>query len=912
MVTQFLNRDAFVRRDQGRIPVAQWSFKGTPTNPGIRTPANLISTWITSDPDVIQTVLPPIPGPSRIFAEAILTGPDEALGTPEAEGFDYIVDLANTNNNALFPATVDTSISAAGDASCTPTYTPDKRIKIDKVRAIVGIFSGTVSDWTEIEWRLCVHTSAGEFVKAQNVDFGNHATAFSMFLTGTPDTWGVDKDSNPTYEVELELAGSNPLVLEAGESYVLSLIARWPDATASIGVLESSSSGDTGHFKTVSDFGALVNLPQSDHDGIPALQIKATEWGVSGIISGELDVDLWVKRYGASSPALSQPLLNARFFTHSPTRKVIPLDALVVSEDIITRSLVHTPGYEYGITYNALFSYDAPPELELLVTVYQEKALMDGGDDPVLHAGFGGGGGPSGPVFISEDTDTDIEGVLKGEDGKVAQAVADTDYATPALVQQRMRYRGEIDFDGVTYYPGDVVYYPFLLTLASTGVGGFVTVTTEFTTALDYYGFEPGPNPFANPELFSPRTLEAGGIQTAISTLQSKQLLHSSFVSNLTLGLSNLYRVLRWTTSNNRTITVPPQTDVAWPNGAHTRIVREGTGAVTIIPGDGVTINNQFGILEIDRRYGEVDLVRITENNWILFGDTPGYALKTVNTQLWGVPIGLGQLDRTILSNSGSSPHTLTIPPQSDVPFTSGFRVHYFRRSTGTATVVPGTGVTINNQHGSLSIAKTHGMLTVWRRGEDDWVVIGDTIDPSPVGHTHTESDITDLDKYTQSEVDSALAGKANTSHTHTESDITDLGDYIEKVEDDATPKLGGNLDADNKNITALRRALLPAIVKGSLGSSETFDFAEASAFTGIVNDNATYTISNLAPGQRATIELTTSGIGGPFAIIWAGIDGWAQSEVLDEVAIGVSDYLIVTLWNSGSKVSAIFDEFGA
>ena len=42
--------------------------------------------------------------------------------------------------------------------------------------------------------------------------------------------------------------------------------------------------------------------------------------------------------------------------------------------------------------------------------------------------------------------------------------------------------------------------------------------------------------------------------------------------------------------------------------------------------------------------------------------------------------------------------------------------------------------------------------------------------------HTHTESDITDLDKYTQAEVDSALSGKASTSHTHTLTDITDSG----------------------------------------------------------------------------------------------------------------------------------------
>ena len=38
--------------------------------------------------------------------------------------------------------------------------------------------------------------------------------------------------------------------------------------------------------------------------------------------------------------------------------------------------------------------------------------------------------------------------------------------------------------------------------------------------------------------------------------------------------------------------------------------------------------------------------------------------------------------------------------------------------------------------------------------------------------HTHTESDITDLDKYTQSEVDTLLGDKADTNHTHDAADV--------------------------------------------------------------------------------------------------------------------------------------------
>ena len=50
--------------------------------------------------------------------------------------------------------------------------------------------------------------------------------------------------------------------------------------------------------------------------------------------------------------------------------------------------------------------------------------------------------------------------------------------------------------------------------------------------------------------------------------------------------------------------------------------------------------------------------------------------------------------------------------------------------------------------------------------------------------HTHVETDITDLDKYTQSQVDTLLDGKAAAVHTHVETDITDLDKYTQAETD--------------------------------------------------------------------------------------------------------------------------------
>lgn len=71
----------------------------------------------------------------------------------------------------------------------------------------------------------------------------------------------------------------------------------------------------------------------------------------------------------------------------------------------------------------------------------------------------------------------------------------------------------------------------------------------------------------------------------------------------------------------------------------------------------------------------------------------------------------------------------------------------------------------------------------------------------APSVHQHTESQITDLDKYTQAEVDSAISAITfsynnlddvpgsfpPSGHTHTEADITDLGTYLTDAPSDGT-----------------------------------------------------------------------------------------------------------------------------
>ena len=72
--------------------------------------------------------------------------------------------------------------------------------------------------------------------------------------------------------------------------------------------------------------------------------------------------------------------------------------------------------------------------------------------------------------------------------------------------------------------------------------------------------------------------------------------------------------------------------------------------------------------------------------------------------------------------------------------------------------------------------------------------------DLSFAGHTHIESQVTDLDKYTKAEVDASLALKSDDDHAHVKADITDFveTDYATGAEGDLATSALQNITAES------------------------------------------------------------------------------------------------------------------
>jgi len=87
-----------------------------------------------------------------------------------------------------------------------------------------------------------------------------------------------------------------------------------------------------------------------------------------------------------------------------------------------------------------------------------------------------------------------------------------------------------------------------------------------------------------------------------------------------TLALTDKDKFIKCTSSSAVTITVPPNSSVAFAVGDEVSIAAYGSGTVTISAGSGVTVNSKDSNLAIDGQYSSVILKKMATDEWILVG----------------------------------------------------------------------------------------------------------------------------------------------------------------------------------------------------------------------------------------------------------------------------------------------------
>jgi hypothetical protein len=99
--------------------------------------------------------------------------------------------------------------------------------------------------------------------------------------------------------------------------------------------------------------------------------------------------------------------------------------------------------------------------------------------------------------------------------------------------------------------------------------------------------------------------------------------------------------------------------------------------------------------------------------------------VTAINTQTDDYTLALSDKGKIVEMNKATA-NTLTIPTNASVAFPTGSRVDIVQYGAGTTTIAGDTGVTVNGASaGSGDMSEQYGAVTLYKRGTDEWIVIG-------------------------------------------------------------------------------------------------------------------------------------------------------------------------------------------
>lgn len=117
------------------------------------------------------------------------------------------------------------------------------------------------------------------------------------------------------------------------------------------------------------------------------------------------------------------------------------------------------------------------------------------------------------------------------------------------------------------------------------------------------------------------QTFTAGQVLTAaqVNTLQDSVWsddVNAQTGTSYTLVLTDSGKQVTMTNASASTLTVPPNSSVAFATGVRIQVIQLGAGAVTLTAGAGVTVNSLATSL-VMAQYQVATLIKIATNTWV-------------------------------------------------------------------------------------------------------------------------------------------------------------------------------------------------------------------------------------------------------------------------------------------------------
>lgn len=88
-----------------------------------------------------------------------------------------------------------------------------------------------------------------------------------------------------------------------------------------------------------------------------------------------------------------------------------------------------------------------------------------------------------------------------------------------------------------------------------------------------------------------------------------------------TLVIGDAGKLVTMSNAAANTLTVPPNSSVAFPTGTRIDVLQKGAGQTTLVAGSGVTINSKGSALKLSAQYAGASLIKYGTDTWFAVGD---------------------------------------------------------------------------------------------------------------------------------------------------------------------------------------------------------------------------------------------------------------------------------------------------